>query len=145
MENMPHGSVFCRGNGPGRLIEREHWRRYVVAALALAGLGLAAGCDSPAAHEQIAMRERNLKWTADALMYREKQSPERLKRDLEFLKRDEQRHEEMFARDLRQIQARYEYDVKRWQDRQDDYARKIAEMLRGKPENLERNAIILFY
>jgi hypothetical protein len=145
MENMPHGSVFCCGSGPRRLMGGERWRRYAVAGLVLAGLGLAAGCDNPTAQERIAVRERSFKWTADALAYRDKQSPERLKRDLEFLKRDEQKHEEMFARDLRRIQARYEYDVKRWQDRQDDYARKIEEMLRGKPENLERNAIILFY
>jgi hypothetical protein len=101
--------------------------------LALAGLGLAAGCDNPLACQRIAQRQCSLKWTA------------RLKRDFEFIKQDEQTHREMFARDLCQIQARFDYDVQRWQERQCDYLRYFEEMLRGEPESLESTAIILFY
>jgi hypothetical protein len=113
--------------------------------LALAGLGLAAGCDNPLACQRIAQRQCSLKWTADALAYRECVAPERLKRDFEFIKQDEQTHREMFARDLCQIQARFDYDVQRWQERQCDYLRYFEEMLRGEPESLESTAIILFY
>jgi hypothetical protein len=135
MENTLKGSAFCCGSV----------RRYAVIGLALAGLGLAAGCDNPLACERLAQRERSFKWTADALAYRERQAPERLKRDLDFIKEDEQTHKEMFARDLCQIQARFDYDVQRWQDRQCDYLKYFEEMLRGKPEDLEQTAIILFY
>lgn len=136
--------MFCDG-GPSRLTRGKFGRRYAVIGLALAGLGPVAGCNNPLAAERMAARERSFKQTADSLVCRERQSPELLKGDLAYLKEDEHAHEQMFARDLRDIQRRFDDDVQRWQCRQSDYLNKFEELLRGKPEDLERNAIILFY
>ncbi|MBP9025871.1 MAG: hypothetical protein KBH81_06980 [Phycisphaerae bacterium] len=153
MEKTPHRSVLRFRKratlrfhkGATGLPRAEHVRVVAVVGLALASLALTAGCDNPLARQRIEQRQSSLNWTANALAWRECEAPERLQRDFEFIKQNEQAHAEMFARDLRYIQDWFEYDVRRWRERQDDYWAKIAEILRGKPEKLEDTAIILFY
>ncbi len=145
MENMPHGSVCDLAGATGRRMRLRWVGRCAAFALALLGLCAAAGCDSPLARQRTADRERSLKWTVGTLAERERKSPERLQHDFEYIKREESKREQLFARDLAQAKAYIDFDIRRWQERQDDYAKEIWEQLRGKPENLERNAIILFY
>lgn len=145
MKKTLHRSLLRFAHVATSLPRAEHVRVVAVVGLALASLALTAGCDNPLARQRIEQRQSSLNWTANALAWRECEAPERLQRDFEFIKQNEQAHAEMFARDLRYIQDWFEYDVRRWRERQDDYWAKIAEILRGKPEKLEDTAIILFY
>ena len=78
------------------------------------------------------------------MTWREGDAGRRLERDAEFIRKDVQRDELKFHRDLRMLEAYLRFDLQRWQDRQPLYRERIGEILRGKPEQIEPSAIVMF-
>jgi len=115
-----------------------------VALTALAGLAALAGCRNPQAERRLAEREASLRWTAHAWADREQPAPQRLRADAEFMRNNIDRDARLLDRDVRAFRAYLEYDLRRFQERQPEYRRKIDEILRGQPEHIERTAIIMF-
>jgi len=113
------------------------------ATLVVTLLAVLYGCQNPRAETRLAQRRQSLQWTLDRLSRREQEAPQRLQRDIAWIRDDIARHNKMFERDLRQLQADFEFDVRRWNQRQETYRQKIWDILRGKPENLP-DALLLF-
>ena len=106
-------------------------------------LALLHGCQNPRAESRLAQRRESLQWTLDRLSGREQEAPQRLQRDLAWIRDDIARHNQMFERDLRQLQADFEFDVRRWNQQQEAYRQKIWDILRGKPQQIP-DALLLF-
>ncbi|HUU99113.1 MAG TPA: hypothetical protein VM487_25550 [Phycisphaerae bacterium] len=129
----------------GDLLARAMPRQLIGTSL---GIGLAIGVTGcrhePLAQRRLAMRWDNIRTTTERITDREAQSPQRLARAAEFTRDDLRRHAIAFERDLHGVAAYLERDLRRWQESQPTYWRETGRLLRGKPETIERTAIILF-
>jgi hypothetical protein len=112
------------------------------------GIGLAIGVSGcryePLAQRRLAMRWDNIRTTTERITDREAENPQRLTRAAEFIRDDLHRHATAFEHDLHGVAAYLERDLRRWQESQPTYWRETGRLLRGKPETIERTAIILF-
>ena len=128
------------------LARPSHYRRS--SQLALLGVILVAsvGCEpSPFAQQRITYREDHVRRTAEAFAQSEASRPERLRQAVEFISYDLNRTSQHFQRDLDYVDFWWQRDVKRMRDRQPEYEQELGRILRGKPETIERNAIIMFF
>jgi len=112
------------------------------------GIGLAIGVTAcrqePLAQRRLALRWDNIRTTTERIADREAESPQRLTRAAEFIRDDLRRHATAFEHDLHGVAAYLERDLRRWQESQPTYWRETGRLLSGKPETIERTAIILF-
>ncbi len=138
--------VRLRSNPPSaRTRRRPAWP--VVVAAALGGflpLVTLPGCNDPEARTRLAARQQSFNWAANSIVQRERENPERLRQDLAFVNKSLQEDARKLDRDVHDLQRYLDYDIRRWQERQPAYREKIKEILRGHPENIEHNAIIMF-
>lgn len=129
----------------GDLLVRALPRQLIGTSL---GIGLAIGVTAcrhePLAQRRLAMRWDNIRTTTERIADREAESPQRLTRAAEFIGDNLRRHATAFERDLHGVAAYLERDLRRWQESQSTYWRETGRILRGKPETIERTAIILF-
>ena len=113
----------------------------------LAGLVMLIGCHNPAAERRIAMRERQIRATAEMLAQHERlpEAQQRLQRTADLIRRDFERDGEEFRRDMRALRAWFEYDCNRWSEQQESYRRRLEQIFGGKPEDIEPTAIIMLF
>jgi hypothetical protein len=137
-------SCFCSATGRPASSARHPCHRLVVGLATLAGLLAPFGCHNPSAERQLAARGRSLRWTADTLAYREVLAGKRLQHSAEFIRQDVQHDARQLDHDLRVLQGYLEFDLRRFSERQRVYLEKTGQMLWGKPQNVERAAIVLF-
>lgn len=123
---------------------RRGLTRLLVGALTLAALAATTGCENPVARKRQQARADSVAWTTRAWAKREQTAPARLGRDFDYIGSGIRRDAELLDRDLHGLQRYIEFDLHRWQERQDDYLRHTGGILRGKPEQIERTAIVLF-
>lgn len=109
--------------------------------LAIASLG----CEtSSLAERRVQTREDRMNDTLTRWGNSIASRPERLDRTLSHIDRREREYAEKFRRSIEGVGRWYERDVEHMKFREPDYKRKLNEILRGKPENIERSAVILF-
>ena len=112
------------------------------------GIGLAIGVSGcrhePLAQQRLATRWDNIRTTTEKIADREAENPQRLTRAAEFIRDNLHHHATAFERDLHRVGAYLERDLRRWQENQPAYWREGGRILLGKPETIERTAIILF-
>jgi hypothetical protein len=97
------------------------------------------------ARERQQARANSLGWTAEKLAHREQIAGERLQRDADYIGWWVQRDVERTKLIPGAVQQYVEFDIRRWQERQSDYLSYTGRTLRGKPEQTEPTAIIMFY
>jgi hypothetical protein len=112
------------------------------------GIGLAIGVSGcrhePLAQHRLATRWDNIRTTTEKIADREAENPRRLARAAEFIADNLQHHAAALERDLLGAAAYLERDLRRWHESQPTYWREAGRILLGKPETIERTAIILF-
>jgi len=118
----------------------------VAVCLTAAVLVLATGC----AHQALAQRRLNaraagIENTLSVYAERERLCPARLEEDAAYIRDDLALHAQRTAENAGKVGRFFADDVERWRTRQPDYRAEIDRILRGKPENFEWTAIILFY
>ncbi len=105
-----------------------------------------AGCQHQAlAERRLGYRADALRWTADTLARSERMHGEDLGVTLAYIPENEQRHAESLAQSADGAARMLRDDVQRWQQRQPLYWKEIGRILRGRREEIEPNAIIMFY
>jgi hypothetical protein len=114
--------------------------------LPLALGGASVGCQNADFGERrLQMRDESLRWTADMLAKSEESRPERLRTALAYIGANEERHAEALDWDAREVRRLLRDDVDRWQQRQPLYWKETGRILWGQPDQIERNAITMFY
>ncbi len=122
----------------------DPWTPLALLILGLAALTL-AGCHSPLAQQQMQQRLSRLQTTADRLARNEQRRPEKLRADIAGLQKALQRGSENLRRNTAWMGELWQQDVTRFRARQPEYRATFLRLLRGHPERLEENAIMLFY
>lgn len=119
----------------------------VIAALGvLAALCYSTGCrQADLADERYQRRVASLHRTTDAYLDRESKSPQRLARAGDTIDEKLKQKSRATRQNFRELHAYIERDLRRWERNQPRYRKDIARFFRGKPENIERTAIILFW
>ena len=111
----------------------------------LAALCFSTGCrHADLADERYERRVASLHRTTDAYLDRESRSPRRLARAGDFINERLRQKSRATRQNFREFHAYVERDLRRWKANQPRYRKDIARFFRGKPENIERTAIILF-
>jgi hypothetical protein len=106
----------------------------------------AAGCQHQAlAERRLGYRADALHWTAETLARSEQMHWEDLGDGLAYIPENEQRHAEWLAQSAEGAAQMLRDDVERWQQRQPLYWKEFGRILRGRPEEIEPNAIVMFY
>jgi hypothetical protein len=95
--------------------------------------------------EQAARREDNLNWTLRTLADREARSARNLEFAAGWIDERIRHDQEALERDLKWLGDELEDEFRRFEHNQPLYRDRIAEILRGKPEEIERTAIKMFY
>gem|GEM_PF-1909670 len=114
--------------------------------LALATALLATGCQpSSLASRRVQARLERVSDTAQTWAAREQSRPDKLQRAAEFIDRDLRQNAERLRRDGQYVVQWQARNVTHWRARQPVYRDKAAQLLWGKPERIERSAIILFF
>jgi hypothetical protein len=114
--------------------------------LPLALAGASVGCQNADFGERrLQMRDGSLRWTADVWAKSEESRPERLGTAVAYIQANEERHAEALDWDAREARRLLRDDVDRWQQRQPLYWKEIGRILGGRPDEIERYAIIMFY
>jgi len=114
--------------------------------LPLALAGASVGCqNADFAERRLAMRDESLRWTADVWAKSEESRPEQLQTALAYIPANEERHAEALDWDAREARRLLRDDVDRWQQRQPLYWKEVGRILWGRPDEIERNAIIMLY
>lgn len=83
--------------------------------------------------------------TARAWANSEASRSEKLERDFALIGKELEERQQKFDRNFRGAGEILAQDAKRFEARQDDYRREIWRILWGKPKNIEKTAIDLFY
>ncbi len=119
----------------------------VFAALGvLTALCYSTGCRrADRADERYQRRVASLHRTTDAYLDRESKSPQRLARAGDTIDEKLKQKSRATRQNFRELHAYIERDLRRWERNQPRYRKDIARFFRGKPENIERTAIILFW
>lgn len=121
-------------------------RALTLAALTVACLAAAAGCSSTAKSDtRLAYRVANVANTVGVIEDGEVVRPQKLDQTVRTWSRVLDEDARKTARHPALIDQYYRFEFKRWNDRQPFYRRMIEGMLAGHPEQIESNAIILFY
>ena len=116
----------------------------IVTAAALAAV---TGCQ----HQQMAerraqMRRDNVDYVVDSIVRSEASRPGRVDNTVGLIERRWRLDVENTRRNGELVHEYFERDFQRWEDRQPAYRSAIERLiLRGKPENIEPTAIILFW
>lgn len=126
----------------------------VVAAVAglLVLLAGAGGCESPRSSDSLAsfaenrmeMRSRWLLWTAEMLVEQEQRKTEQLERTLKLFERGIRDDVAQTGRNLRMLDYYLRREFERFEERMPLYQHEAQRLLGGKPQNIPRNAVILF-
>jgi hypothetical protein len=118
--------------------------RLVISALLV--LGPATGCQH-ADYSQRRLDQRNatLIWTVQQLEKSEASRPDKLDWTFTQIKDVLNDDAQKLDRNVHWIGRIIQSDARRFEDRQPDYRRVILDILDGKPEAIEMNAIDLFY
>jgi hypothetical protein len=112
-----------------------------------AGMAVASvGCQhSPPADRRTRMRTEKMQATARVWAKSEQGRPAKVRRALEFIPQDLERQRAALKRSAAHVEDWQKRDFERWRQRQRVYLDEAGRILWGKPEQIERNAIILFY
>lgn len=129
----------------GTLLQHD-LRRATQLLLPLALLAANAGCrHHDLAAGRLEARQAKLHQTAETWAQTEQSRPSRLARTAQHGVWYFQHQAEELDRNLSGAARYLERDLRRWRDRQRVYREKALDLLYGKPERIEPNAIILFY
>jgi hypothetical protein len=112
-----------------------------------AGMAVASvGCQhSLLADRRTHLRTEKMQATARVWAKSEQGRPAKVRRALEFVPQNLERQRAALKRSAAQVEDWQKRDLQRWRQRQRVYLDKAGRILRGQPEQIERNAIILFY
>lgn len=91
------------------------------------------------------MRTDNLERTATAFADSEGRRPANLQRSLDYIPMSLERDVERFERSTNYAKFLWDRELQRFQERQPTYLEETGRILWGKPQNIERNAIIMFF
>jgi hypothetical protein len=106
----------------------------------------ASGCTQPdLARQRLERHDRSMHWTIDTPAARDRAGAQRTARTVSLAGRGAEREARLARGNLDEIAAYGRRDWERWFQRQPRYGREAGRILRGKPERIERNAIILFF
>jgi hypothetical protein len=118
----------------------------MAAGVLLGALVGATGCrHADLAEQRLAMRCERVARTVDTARKRESHRPRRLARTLNEIDRSVRRHARASRVNADEIERYWQRDAQRWLKRQSLYRREAGRVLRGKPDRIERNVIILFF
>lgn len=117
----------------------------VLALALLAAVGLTGCAERRLLEQEADYRRTSMAWTAGSLLQREQRSAPNLGVDARYIawRLDHDVHQT--SEDVVLIGKYIQQDIDRFIMRQPDYRREIEWQLRGRPEKLERNAILMFY
>lgn len=116
-----------------------------IAALGASCVGL-LGCEHGAyAEKRFNKRNEHLAMTARWLAHEEARRPALLERDLKYLPWGVERDAAKLDRNSKEVWRSFERDTQQFIDNQPKYVDEILRALWGKPQNIEKNAIDLFY
>jgi hypothetical protein len=115
-------------------------------AILVAAMLLTSGCRlSPKTHERVQLRHESLARTVMILAEQEQIRAEKLANAERFLAEALARRAQLHEHNANAVQRWIQYDLHRWQANQPVYWQVTEYLLRGKPENIPDNAILLFY
>ncbi|MFO0837556.1 MAG: hypothetical protein U1D55_03450 [Phycisphaerae bacterium] len=116
-----------------------------------AGVGalvlLIAGCSATTSYgeQRIGKRVDNLVEAGDMLAAHERDSVSNLEYDARFIDSQLRGAADELGDNLSEADRLFRRDAKRWIDNQPYYRREFERIMRGHPEQIEKNAIDLFY
>ena len=113
-------------------------------ALLCSFLGLAGCQQENLAQQRVQRREQSIGRTAEALVKQEQVRPSKLAKVGPYADHEIRRDTEYLSRDLGTAQRILERDLRRFQERKPRYLDETGKQLWGKPETIERNAVLLF-
>lgn len=126
--------------------ERRPRRFPLWLACALGVTAAGTGCrHADLAERRLALRSSRVERTASAVVHQEQKRGPALKRTVNIIRQSEQRHAEAARANLDEIDAYWQRDCQRWIERQPIYRDEARQILWGKPDRIEGNAIILFF
>jgi hypothetical protein len=142
----------------GRLLNREprprgmRWMTSGLQAGLMVLLAASPGCQDSRSSNSLAalaenraeMRTRWLLWTAEILARQEQRKPAQLERTLKLFERGVRDDVAQTERNLRMLDHYLRREFERFEERMPLYQREAERLLGGKPQNIPRNAVILF-
>ena len=112
----------------------------------LGALAGAAGCrHADLAEQRLTLRCQRVARTVETAQKHESRRPRRLANTVQEINRGVQRHAEASRGNVDECNLRWQRESHRWLERQPVYREGARRILRGKPNRIERNAIILFF
>ncbi len=118
----------------------------IAAAVFVCFLFSGVGCQpSPVAQRRVQMRTERVRRTVSAWTRSEQSRPQRLADDLDRLPAWLQRQGAQLQRNGLEATRLGERDVQRFRDRRPLYQDETARILRGKPEQIERETVTMFF
>jgi len=136
-------------SGPRRRIRNRVVLRACGLAGAVGSLMLLAGCAqshaSGVARIRAAKRAESIEYVIGTWSATEKPRVARLERAGRFIDGNMKRHERRLARDLDCAKWWWQRDVDRAPERRERYGEALGRILGGKPDRIERIAILMFY
>jgi len=121
-------------------------RKLALTVSAAALLLAALGCR----HQELARRELQLRAdsgrrTFDLAVRHERSRPQHLRQTAEAIRSSDARRAKACRDNAKELAAYSHRQWERWQQRQPAYWRELRRLTAGKPDRIERNAILLFY
>jgi hypothetical protein len=117
----------------------------VIASSVAALLAGAAGCQSPLAQQRLNKRTQNIERVGEAYTRSEARRPGNLQDAGEYIAANEAHHAERLDSNLREAGKLIDRDIKHFEKSAPEINKKVGELMWGKPEEIEDNAIILFF
>jgi len=103
-----------------------------------------AGCQtSRLAEKRLEKRRLSTRVVFEMCSRSEARRSGQLRRDLDFIPVNMTRHGEKLEHMIGYVGYLAERDMERWQARQPEYVRRAGAILRGKPERIERSAVLM--
>lgn len=126
-------------------VSRRLCRWTLAAALALTALlGVGACRHADLAERRLALRRQGMARSVATAAKCESWRPRRLAHTLNALRQGARRDTESSRANLKEINAYWRREWRRWRERQPAYRDRARRVLLGKPERIERHAIVLF-
>lgn len=113
--------------------------------LCLLLLGAAAGCETPAARERLAMRENNLQATAHMLEEIENRHSEQLQGTVRFLEKQHQRDIRETNANRDRVENWIQADFDHWEEVEPLYKKGFERLMQGDERNIERTWPMMAY
>jgi hypothetical protein len=124
---------------------RRCLRLLPTSAAVVGALAGAAGCrHADLAEQGLALRGARMARTAKLVVQQEQSRPRRLAYALNEVHRGLQRDAEMSRANIDEIKLYWQSEWQQWRECEPVYRDRVNRVLRGKPERIEPNAIILF-